>query len=160
MTVQGDYRKYANKDFLGSWDIESEKVLTIKEIRYGEVTNERGTEHKLIAEWVEDFKPMILNSTNCAAIARVAGSNKVETWQGVRVSVFVQKGVRAFGKTTDALRIKDFPPRPAPTCTECGQTIQARGNYSAEQIAENTRKKYGKPICWDCAVKQRGNENG
>lgn len=51
--------------------------------------------------------------------------------------------------------------QPAPasifTCADCGQVIEAhqygKTNYTASQVAANTKKKYGRSLCWDCAQK-------
>lgn len=38
-------------------------------------------------------------------------------------------------------------------CSECGNEIQPYGNMSAEQLMNYTSKKYGKPLCSECATK-------
>lgn len=46
------------------------------------------------------------------------------------------------------------------TCAECGNHLSTHtdkgGNvYGVTQIAESTKRKYGKVLCWDCAVKEK-----
>jgi len=53
---------------------------------------------------------MILNRTNAKAIEKVANSGLVEDWVGVGVTLYVEKGVKAFGDVVDALRIRDKKP--------------------------------------------------
>ena len=55
-------------------------------------------------------KGMILNRTNARAIEKVSGSGLVEDWVGVQVTLYVEKGVKAFGDVVDALRIRDKKP--------------------------------------------------
>lgn len=38
-----------------------------------------------------------------------------------------------------------------PACEECGQIIGAFGKMNAEEMANYTKTKYGKPLCADCA---------
>lgn len=38
-------------------------------------------------------------------------------------------------------------------CADCGNPIMPVSNKSAKDIAEGTTKSYGKPLCWNCAVK-------
>lgn len=40
-------------------------------------------------------------------------------------------------------------------CADCGQEIQNHDKFSAEIIAGSSLKKYGRKLCWDCAVKAK-----
>ncbi len=40
-------------------------------------------------------------------------------------------------------------------CADCNKIIDARGNFSASEVAEKTRRSYGRCLCWDCAIKAR-----
>ena len=40
-------------------------------------------------------------------------------------------------------------------CENCGQEIQNHDKFSAEVIAGSSLKKYGRKLCWDCAVKAK-----
>lgn len=42
------------------------------------------------------------------------------------------------------------PTASAPVCANCGQVIVASDGYTAEQIAQNTAKACGKPLCKAC----------
>jgi hypothetical protein len=55
--LTGDYRKYMDKNFLGSWDIPDgdDLVLTISDVEQNEVKNERGSERKLTIHFAEDY---------------------------------------------------------------------------------------------------------
>ena len=157
-----NWKKLANKDYLGSWDIEGgDLVLTIRNITQKEVKNPQGKDEEVIVcEWKENYKPMILNVTNCKAIAKAYGSEYIEDWIGKRVSLFTTM-VSAFGDTTEAIRIRPYAPRVEAKveliCEECGQVVKGANGMDAEQIANYTKNKYGKQLCTDCATKLKNN---
>ena len=151
--LKGDYRKFMDKNFLGAWDVPDgdDLILTIDHAARDDVKNERGSERKLTIHFVEDYKPMILNATNSKAISEACGSTKVEKWAGQRIAIYTQK-VTAFGGTTDALRIRNYPPKETRAfCEDCGSEITSHGSYSVNKIVTLSKTKYGKALCWDCA---------
>ena len=151
--LTGDYRKFMDKNYLGSWDVPDgeDLVLTIDKAARDDVKNERGSERKLTLHFVEDYKPMILNATNSKAISEAVGSTKVEDWSGKRVAIYTTK-VTAFGGTTDALRIRNYPPKETKAyCDNCGSLIEPHGSYSVNKIVTMSKAKYGQALCWDCA---------
>ena len=151
--LTGDYRKFMDKNYLGSWDVPDgeDLVLTVDKAARDDVKNERGSEKKLTLHFVEDYKPMILNATNSKALSEAVGSTKVEDWSGKRVAIYTTK-VTAFGGTTDALRIRNYPPRETKAfCDNCGCEIEAHGSYSVNKIVTMSKAKYGQALCWDCA---------
>ncbi len=151
--LTGDYRKFMDKNYLGAWDVpdEGDLILTIDRAARDDVKNERGTERKLTLHFVEDYKPMILNATNAKAISEACGSTKVEMWAGQRIAIYTQK-VSAFGGTTDALRIRNYPPKETKAfCDNCGSLIEPHGSYSVNKIVTMSKAKYGQALCWECA---------
>lgn len=151
--LTGDYRKFMDKNYLGSWDVPDgeDLVLTIDHAARDDVKNECGSERKLTIHFVEDYKPMILNATNSKAISEAYGSSKVEDWAGKRIGIYTTK-VTAFGGTTDALRIRTYPPKETRAyCDNCGQLIEAHGSYSVNKIVTMSKAKYGQSLCWECA---------
>lgn len=160
--ITGDFRKYMDKNFLGAWDIpdDGDLIITIDHCEVNEVKNERGTERKLVLHFVEDYKPMILNTVNSTTISDVYGSKHVEDWEKKKIQIYSEK-VRAFGGTTDALRIRPFRPKESELiCDECGSiitdtTIDGK-TYKAKAIAENAKTKFGKYLCYECAQKLKG----
>lgn len=158
--LTGDYRKYMDKNFLGSWDVpdKGDLVLTIDHAERNEVQNQKGTDVKLTIHFVEDFKPMILNKTNSDRISKAVGSKKVEDWKGKAISIYVET-VSAFGGTTDALRIRDYAPKvERAVCEECGKEIKAIDGYSVNQIVMLNKERYGQALCVDCAKKRKDAE--
>ena len=155
--LTGDYRKYMDKNFLGSWDIPDgeDLILTIADVEQNEVKNERGSERKLTIHFAEDYKPLIMNATNCDRITKAYGSPKVEDWVGKRIALTTEK-VPAFGSVKDAVRIRPYPPRETEAfCDECGQKIQRHGDYSVNKIVQLSKAKYKKCLCWDCSIKAK-----
>lgn len=160
--LTGDFRKYMDKNFLGSWDIPdgSDLILTIDHCEQNEVKNEHGTETKLTIHFLErGYKPMILNTTNSNRIAKAYGSKNVDEWENKKIAIYTER-VTAFGGTTDALRIRDYPPKTDELyCEDCGELItdvtKDGKTYKAKVIANNALSKYGKYLCYDCAMKAK-----
>ena len=155
--LTGDYRKYMDKNFLGSWDLPDgeDLILTIETVERNEVKNDRGSEQKLTLHFAEDYKPLIMNATNCDRITKAYGSPKVEDWVGKRIALTTEK-VPAFGSVKDAVRIRPYPPRETEAfCDECGQKIQRHGDYSVNKIVQLSKAKYKKCLCWDCSLKAK-----
>ncbi len=106
------WKKMTDTNFLGSWDVEGEKlVATIVDVTE-EMLKASPTqpEEKCIVAQLKGLKPMILNKTNCRAIEKRRGSAFVEDWKGQEITIYVAK-VKAFGEMHDALRIEDFAPK-------------------------------------------------
>ena len=151
--LTGDYRKYLDKNYLGSWDVpdDGDLILTIDHAERNEVQNERGKEKKTVLYFKEDYKPMIMNKVNPERISKALGSTKLEDWEGKRIAIYTEK-VNAFGGVKDALRIRDYPPKETSViCEECGRNIEAHGSYSVNKIVTMSKAKYGQALCWDCA---------
>lgn len=155
--LTGDYRKFMDKNFLGAWDIPDDEdlVLTIASVEQNEVQNQQGKEIKLTLHFKEDYKPLIMNATNCDRINSAYGSPKVETWVGKRIALTTEK-VPAFGSVKDAVRIRPYPPRETEAyCEECKKRIERHGDFSVNKIVQLSQSKYSKKLCWDCATKAK-----
>ena len=153
--LQGDFRKFMNKNYLGSWDIPDgdDLIATIDHVEREQVENAKGKELKLTIHFTDrGLKPMILNSTNSQRISKVAGTTRVEKWDGITIAIYTEK-VQAFGSISDALRIRDYTPKSKELfCNECGAEIVGSGKYTAKAIAERAKVKYGEYLCMDCAM--------
>lgn len=155
--LTGDYRKFMDKKYLGSWDVPEggDLVLTIASVEQNEVQNQQGKEIKLTLHFAEDYKPMILNKTNSESISKAVGSKRVENWVGNAISIYVAQ-VNAFGGTTDALRIREYAPEVKEAiCEECGSVITAHGDYSVNKIVTLSKEKYGQALCWECSKERK-----
>ncbi|MDA8964802.1 hypothetical protein N9H09_01325 [bacterium] len=110
------WKKNFDYNFLGSHDLYNEEketynqyTFTIDKAGMTKATDQSGQESQVLAVWFDQAdKPMILNKTNCKNIEVATKQHDTDKWKGQNVIVYVQKGVRAFGTTTDALRIKPF----------------------------------------------------
>ena len=131
------WKKTVNKDYLGSWDLcvgadQNEKpvykevVATIKKVEIALVTDmekvktnrnfkatkEELSKEELLIHFEELDKPMIIHAkTNFKALEAATATPFIEKWVGKKVCIYVEKDVKAFGTTTDALRIKAVPKR-------------------------------------------------
>lgn len=156
------WKKTKNPDYLGAWALQPGELLTltIKAIKSEMVTGSDGKKsEETVCYFKENYKPMILNTTNCKAIEKCHNTPYIEDWIGKQIAVESKK-VRAFGDVVDALRIRDKLPKQATyTCNDCKKAIADFGEYTSLQIAVNTKKQYGVPLCWDCAVKRKDNVN-
>lgn len=163
--LTGDFRKFMDKSFLGSWDVpdSGDLVLTIDHISRDDVQNEKGHEKKMALHFKErDYKPMICNTTNAKAISKAYGSTKVEDWENKKISIY-KATISAFGQSQECLRVREYPPKSDEIyCEECGElitdvTVDGK-TYKAKAIANNALTKFGKHMCYDCAAKAKKGE--
>lgn len=106
------WKKAFNKDYLGSHDLDDGKdlVAVIDHIEIRKVKDTQGVEaSKNVAIFQGSIKPMILNVTNCKMIKSFAGSNYIEEWAGIPITICI-KNVSAFGEEVEALRIRERQP--------------------------------------------------
>lgn len=165
--LQGDFRKFMDKSFLGSWDVPdgSDLVLTIDHVSRDDVQNEKGHEKKMALHFKErDYKPMICNTTNAKAISKAYGSTRVEDWENKKIGIY-KASITAFGQTTECLRVRDYPPKSDELfCEECGNLIEDKTvdgkTYKAKAIANNALTKFGKYMCYDCAHEAAAEQEG
>ncbi len=106
------WKNFLDKDYLGSHNLEKgeEMLLTISKFDgEEEVQSADGSKKpKPVLYFKEDVPKMIMNITNGNTISALYGSHP-DSWIGKQVQVFATP-VKAFGKTQDALRIRDFMP--------------------------------------------------
>lgn len=162
--------------YIGEADFEpgEEKVLTIASINSKEtiVTNE-GKSTKAVVHWVEKEKSMILNVARAKAIQKATGSPWMDDWIGKKVQLYIDNKVKAFGEIVSAVRVRPFAPRVQQKqevkpdaeliCENCGKPITAAYGMTAAEVATNTKEKFGKMLCKDCAVAEndrRKTQNG
>lgn len=155
----GDYRKFVDKNYLGSWDVPDgeDLILTIAKVTKEEVKNERGSENKIILHFAEkDYKPMILNKReNPERISKALGTPRTEEWVGKKIAITTEK-VSAFGGTTDALRIRPYPPRETDViCEDCGKKVTPHDAFSVNNIVRRSQALFGKNYCYDCSIKHK-----
>jgi len=107
------WKNFLDKDYLGSHNLEKneEMLLTIAGfIGEEEVCTTDGIKSKKpVIYFKEEVPKMIMNITNGNTISALYGSHP-EGWIGKQIRVYAT-AVKAFGKTQDALRIRDFIPK-------------------------------------------------
>jgi len=88
--------------FLKQSDIEQPTVVTIGSLSK-EVLDDQ-------AKWTLNFheldKPLVLNTTNIQALARICGSSNSDNWAGKKAVLFVDENVSYGGKVVGGLRIR------------------------------------------------------
>lgn len=154
----------SDPNYLGEADFNEgeEKVATIASVNQSEtVTTAEGKSQKAVVHFAEDLKPMILNVARSKAIEKVAGSPYFEDWNGVRIQLYIEHNIKAFGELVSAVRVRPRKPKetPAARCSDCGGPITPANGRSAEYMAHYTFKKFGTPLCFNCAMaRQTGKE--
>jgi hypothetical protein len=103
------FKKAFNTPYLGSQDLPDYKDLTLT-IDKVLCEMSRGLKENSLFNIIyfkeKGFKTMLLNATNSKILKNLTKSPYIEDWSGQRITIYVLEGVKAFGGTTDALRIR------------------------------------------------------
>ena len=169
--LKGDEKFERDSEYMGADDIDdgAEPVLTIKNLYRGKVTLQRGPEVKNVLTFVEEtvpgiteVRPLIVNSGNRQVLKKLYKQVTANALEGKKIQLWIEHGVRnpAKNELTDGIRIRDFIPKEgkaykAPKCSSCGKDITGISGFTAEQIAANTKSKYGKQLCVECGQKKK-----
>ena len=172
--MQGEDRLGAFRDseYLGAEDIKpgTEPILTIAALYNGMITLARGKERHDVITFVEEkvpgsinqVRPLVVNATNRKTLRKIYKAVTADALVGKKIQLFLQPDVRdpSTGDKVDGIRIKPeepkgAKPKPAPKCEVCGKVVTGMGDFTAEQIAANTKKKYGKCLCVECGQKAK-----
>ena len=109
------WKKVFDSDYLGSCDLEDGKdlKLVIKSVSVQAVKNSDGkTQDRNVAAFTDPkIKPMILNVTNSKIVKKFAGSSYIEDWKDIPIQVYIKDDIKAFGETTEGLRIRPVQPK-------------------------------------------------
>ncbi len=139
------WRTFHETEFLGASDLEregvSEVVFTVSKVISKTVKDDKGREETVLTcQFNGVDKPMILNTTNCQAIQKLSGSPYIEDWAGTAVTIYIKKGIKAFGKVVDGLRIKTTKPKIEAPQQEIDDEIAHLENCST---LDELKKVYG-----------------
>lgn len=151
------WKQLVNMDYLGAYALPdgNDLTLTIDKVVKEVVTGNSGRKEQCMVMYFKepDYKPMILNRTNAKSIQALTGSAYVEEWVGHRVTLYGST-TRFGGDVVECLRIRPTVMETAKTyiCENCGAEIKGTGKNTAEQIAEGSKKKFGKQLCIECAM--------
>lgn len=159
MADKTHWKKLGDPNFLGGFDFSDgeQKTLTIKSVENREAFNPGDKKKETVRAciFVENVKPMILNSTNAKMLSKLYKSDFVEDWKGRKFTVHFDKSVKVAGVAVGGLRILPILPQTqgVPKCQDCKKNITDAGKMNAQQMAAYTQNKYGKPLCAECATK-------
>ena len=147
----------SDPNYLGEADFNEgeEKVATIARVARDEVIQTaEGKSKKAVVYFREQLKPMILNVARSKAIEKVAGSPYFEDWVDVKIQLYIEHGIKAFGDVVSAVRVRPRKPqiRNPILCEDCGQEVQGANGRSADYMAAYTKKKFGASLCFSCAT--------
>lgn len=131
----------------------AERVVTIKDIDFAECYDDQ-KKQKVQKQTVffEECKPLVLNKTNAKALKRLfsPNSDNPEDCVGHKVLLKVES-IRAFGTTTDCIRIKEFSEE---KCPVCGELILPYSGKTVDQIKEISKRNLGSVMCGKCMSKK------
>lgn len=147
MEAKHHYRAVAKSDHLGSADLEDfieqkkSLIFTIKEVKqeYGaSVAGKKGDFN--IAYFVENIKPLVLNSTNAKQIKSFCGGSPfVEDWKLVPIELYLDANVKMKGEVVGGIRIKPIQPKAKVklSFTEANFDKAKQANATKEQIEKS-----------------------
>ena len=155
-----DCMKYRKSTHLAGIDVEtiiSEKgncILTIKEAYYNKNVDVSGNKTDgYFIEFVENVKPMVVNSINRKTISELlkkaknlssADSRNIGNWSNFTIELSFDENVKMMGKTTGGIRVKNQLPTIMLPLLERGEIFDKckgaikSGSYTIDQI----KKKY------------------
>ena len=152
------WKQLVNLDYIGAYALPDGKdlTLTIDHVVRENVTGNNGKREQCMVSYFKerDYKPMILNRTNAKSITALCGSPYIEDWAGHRITLYATT-TRLGGDVVECLRIRPTvsePKQSAPVhCDIGGLVIEPAFGLTVEQLVANTKKKFGKTRCAECA---------
>lgn len=147
-TKQTDWRQFRKSTHLASADLDAletagtKLIFTIKEVKYEENIDVSGTKmNGIFCYFVENIKPLKLNSTNNKILAGFAKKNGligkechvIENWKGMKIELYVDRNVKMMGAITDGVRIKPLQPT-----EKVEKPIFTESNFEAAKNAKAT----------------------
>ncbi len=107
------WKNFLDRNYLGSHNLESKEEMLLTIVKFeGEemVQSADGEKRPMVVIYFQETVPkMILNITNANTISSLYGSQP-DKWLEKQIQIYATP-VKAFGKTQDALRIRDFVPK-------------------------------------------------
>lgn len=156
------WKSLTNPNYLGGYSIPEGQdiIVTIDFVRREEVVGAGGKkEFEVVAHLKDGVLPFILNKTNMKTIQKLYKSPYIEDWSGRAIQIYFDPTIKFGRETVGGLRVRDFVPKQQKavslTCADCGNAITKFKDFSAEQMAARSYEKYGKPLCVDCAQKEK-----
>lgn len=119
-----DFRLLYPNLFISGVELRGKDVtLTIRKVVVETLKSERGEEKKPVVYFEETRKKaeqdgdvskekrLVMNKTNAVTIASIYG-NEIDNWKGKQITLYATP-VAAFGKTSDAIRVRPVAPATA-----------------------------------------------
>lgn len=144
-TTKTHWKQLKNPNYLGAYSLIDGKdmTVTIVEVKKEVVKGESGKEDLCTVAHLKDQKPFILNVTNCKTIAKLAGSNYIEDWRGLKMTVGSATTLLK-GEQVECLRVRSEKPKEktkpmltkeSPKWKGASEAI-ANGTYTIEQLGD------------------------
>lgn len=130
----------------------AEKVVTITNIDFAECYDEQ-TKKKVQKQTVffQECKPLVLNKTNAKMLKKLFSPNSDNPSDCVGHKVILTvESIKAFGKMTDAIRIKEYSET---KCEECGAVILPMSGKSVADLVDISKRNCNKILCVACMKK-------
>lgn len=121
-----DCMKYRKSTHIAGVDVDmiiAEKgkcVLTIKESYYNTGVDVSGNNTDgYFLEFIEDVKPMVINSTNRKVVSNIikikhkcssAESRNIKNWKGLSIELIFDESIKMMGKKTGGIRVSPISP--------------------------------------------------
>lgn len=123
-----DYLEMFPSKYIRAADIPEDVNTVVKSVMVELLENKK----KLVVNFVDFEKGLILNKTNAEVLADIARTGMIEKWAGVPVALTVQY-ITYQGKTTPAIRIQPVRQiRQAPAVQQTAQPEQVQGGNAPE----------------------------
>ncbi len=139
------WKQLKNPNYLGAYSLPDGKDITVQilEVKKELVKGESGKEDMCTVAYLKDQKPFILNVTNCKAISKIAGSNYIEDWKGLKITVG-SAVTNLKGDQVECLRVRPEKPKEktkpilSPNSPKWKGAIDAirNGTYNIEQLKD------------------------
>lgn len=156
------WKSLTSPNYLGGYSIPEGQdiIVTIDYVKREEVVGAGGKkELEVVAHLKDGVLPFILNKTNMKTIQKLYKSPYIEDWSGRAIQIYFDPTIKFGRETVGGLRVRDFVPKQQKAvsliCADCGNAITKFKDFSAEQMAARAYEKYGKPLCVECAQKEK-----
>ena len=154
------WKLLTNPNYLGAYSLPDGKdiIVVIDYVQREEVVGSNGKkEYEVVAHLKNGVLPFILNKTNMKTLQKLY-SPYIEDWRGRAIQVYFDPTIKFGREITGGLRIRPTVPQQTQIdviCADCQKPIKETEGKTAAQISEATYSKYGKSLCWQCAVAEK-----
>lgn len=149
-----DAMKYRESTHLAGLDVETiiaeqgKCYVTIKDVYFDRNVNVSGNKKDAyFIEFVENLKPMVVNSTNRKVITDIVKSNNkltstearnIGNWIGIKIELLFDPNVKMMGKTVGGIRIA--PKSPIPDISDENAINILNESKTLDELQDNWKK--------------------